>query len=168
MFAFKPRVLWQESKIFPSISCGQHGTASDTISGGYTTPLRNKERTPYNRTVSQGSEWPRTLSKFQTTLWERWDSSPDVWFQRLCSFHPHTCHFKTAPRTCYSWQRTKVAAGLQGTPPPTGSFCFHLFTQGVSGKITADAKKKSVPTLEKEMFHNFYIKLVWYCYHLNR
>lgn len=140
MFLHLSHILWQESKIFPSISCSQNGTASDTFSGSSTTPLWNKERTPYKRTVSRGSEWLRTLSKLQTTLCEAWDLRPDVWFQRLCSFHPHTCHSKTAPRTCYSWQRTKVAGRLQGTPPPTGSF--HLFTQGVSGKVTVDAKQK--------------------------
>lgn len=137
------------------------------ISVGSTTPLRNKERTPYSRTVSQGSEWLRTVSKLQTTLWERWDSSPDVWFQRLCSFHPHACHFKTALRTCYSWQRTKVAAGLQGTPTPAGSSAFICLHRAFQGRLQRKQKKKSVPTLEKEMFHNFYIKLVWYCYHLN-
>lgn len=118
----------------------------------------NKEWTPYSRTVRQGSDWLGTFSKFQTTLWERWDLSPDVWFQRLCSFYPHTCHFKTAPRTCYSWQRTKVAGRLQGTPPPTGSSAFICWHRAFQGRLQQTQKKKSeksVPTLKKDVSQFF-------------
>lgn len=155
MFLHLSHILWQESKIFPRIFCNQNGTASDTFSGSSTTPLWNKEWTPYKRTVSRGSEWLRTLSKLQTTLCEAWDLSPDVWFQRLCSFHPHTCHSKTAPGTCYSWQRTKVAGRLQGTPPPTGSSAFICSHRAFQGRLQW-TQNKSVPTLEKEVSQFLY------------
>jgi hypothetical protein len=90
---------------------------------------------------------------YKTTLGEMWDLSPDVWFQRRCSFHPHTCHFRTAPRRCYSWQRTRKTERLRGAHPIINSavICLHRELQGwleLRGK-------RSVPTPEKECFAIF-------------
>lgn len=61
---FKSCFWWRESKHFPKyLLWPAWHSALDSISASSKMPLWNKERTAYNRSVSQGSEWLRTFFK---------------------------------------------------------------------------------------------------------